>query len=114
MLQLDEQQPVEQSASLPRVINFCCRAAPSRLPELSPASRRATLLTEPRHRRAPRGPTIRRLPRVEGDSSSCLLTYSSISRLHSNTSASFTAFFRSCSEPKYRSVVKIDSWPSRN
>jgi hypothetical protein len=34
--------------------------------------------------------------------------------LHSNTSASLTAFFRSCSDPKYRSVVRIDSCPSRN
>jgi hypothetical protein len=34
--------------------------------------------------------------------------------LHSNTRASLTAFFRSCSDPKYRSVVKIDSCPSRN
>jgi len=32
--------------------------------------------------------------------------------LHSNTSASLTAFFRSCSEPKYRSVVRIDSCPT--
>ena len=36
------------------------------------------------------------------------------SSLHSNTSASLTAFFRSCSDPKYRSVVRIDSCPSRN
>src|SRR5580692_12031621 len=37
--------------------------------------------------------------------------YNSTSSLHSNTSASLTAFFRSCSDPKYRSVVRIDSCP---
>src|ERR1700734_1403218 len=36
------------------------------------------------------------------------------SRLHSNTSASLTAFLRFCSDPRYRSVVRIDSCPSRN
>ncbi len=34
--------------------------------------------------------------------------------LHSNTNASLTAFLRSCSEPRYLSVVRIDSCPSRN
>jgi hypothetical protein len=38
----------------------------------------------------------------------------STSSCQSNTSASLTAFFRSCSEPKYLSVVKIDSCPNRN
>jgi hypothetical protein len=35
-------------------------------------------------------------------------------RSHSNTRASLTAFFRSCSDPRYLSVVRIDSCPSRN
>jgi len=43
-----------------------------------------------------------------------ILRYNSTSSRHSNTSASLTAFFRSCSDPKYRPVVRIDSCSSRN
>jgi hypothetical protein len=44
----------------------------------------------------------------------CNGAYNSTSSLYSNTSASLTAFFRSCSDPRYLSVVRIDSCPSRN
>src|ERR1035438_6740411 len=98
VLQLDEQQPVEQSASVPRtnvtfttetqshgekreldllgdsvppwcrsvvvILNDSSRVAPSTSLAPSRASRRATPLTAPRRRLAPRGLTTHRLPRA--------------------------------------------------